>query len=78
MDGAVIGENSVVAGHSIVRENSVFPPNSIIAGVPAKVVATRDNSRANINKVYHRIAGLYANGEELIDADEARAIYSQT
>ena len=80
MDGAVIGENSVVAGHSIVRENSVFPPNSVIAGVPAKVVATRDNSRANINNAqfYHRIAGLYANGEELIDADEARAIYSQT
>ena len=78
MDGAVIGENSVVAGHSIVRENSVLPPNSIITGVPAKVVATRDNSRANINNAefYHRIAGLYANGEER--AEEARAIYSQT
>ena len=62
------------------HENSVFPPNSIIAGVSAKVVATRDNSRANINNAefYHRIAGLYANGEELIDAEEARAIYSQT
>ncbi len=47
MDGAVIGENSIVAGHSIVTEQSVFPANAIIAGVPAKLIKTKDNAAAN-------------------------------
>src|SRR3546814_20037262 len=42
MDGAVIGANSIVAGHSIVTEGTVIPPGSIVAGVPAKVIASRD------------------------------------
>lgn len=47
MDGSKIGANSIVAGHSIVTENSEFPENSIIAGAPAKLIGTRDNSVAN-------------------------------
>ncbi|MFN9940299.1 MAG: gamma carbonic anhydrase family protein, partial [bacterium] len=37
MDGARIGDNSIVAGHAIVMQNQVFPANSVIAGVPAKL-----------------------------------------
>ena len=48
MDGAKIGENSIVAGHTIITENKVFPPDSVIAGVPGKVVATRDCGGANL------------------------------
>ncbi len=58
MDGAVIGSGSIVAGGAFVTEGSVFPPNSIIAGLPAKVIRERDNARANrMNAwVYHRNA----------------------
>ena len=48
MDGVKIGDNSIVAGHSIVTENAEFPENAIIAGVPAKQVGTRDCGRANL------------------------------
>jgi len=47
MDWAVIGEGSIVAGGAFVTERSVFPPHSIIAGVPAKRIAERDCARAN-------------------------------
>lgn len=69
MDGAKIGENSIVAGHAIVAENSEFPPNSIIAGVPAKVIATRDNGEANLANAqfYQAIAARFAQGEERLE-----------
>jgi carbonic anhydrase/acetyltransferase-like protein (isoleucine patch superfamily) len=47
MDRAVIGEGSIVAGGAFVTEGSVFPPHSIIAGVPAKKIGERDCARAN-------------------------------
>jgi len=47
MNGAVIGEGSIVAGGAMVTEDKCFPPHSIIAGVPAKVIGERDNARAN-------------------------------
>jgi carbonic anhydrase/acetyltransferase-like protein (isoleucine patch superfamily) len=64
MDGAVIGANSIVAGHSIVTDGKEFPENAIIAGVPAKQVATRDNSKANLANAgfYHLNALNYAEG----------------
>lgn len=76
MDGAVIGDNSIVAGHSIVTENSEFPPNSIIAGTPAKVVKTRDNSKANIgNAAFYAQNGVnYAEGIERFTDDQWQAV----
>ena len=38
LDGAVIGEESVVAAGALVPEGKVFPPRSLIMGVPGKVV----------------------------------------
>lgn len=65
MDGAVIGRGSIVAGGAFVKERSVFPPGSIVAGVPAKVVASRDMARANrLNAwLYHRNATGYRRGD---------------
>lgn len=82
MDGAKIGANSIVAGNSIVRENSDFPENSIIAGVPAKVVGTRDNGTANtINAaMYQRFAAAYAEGRDRLEDSEiaeVMALYRQ-
>lgn len=72
MDSAVIGDNSIVAGHAIVSEGSQFPANSIIGGVPAKVLASRDNGDANLKNAqfYEAIAAQYAAGNERIDTNE--------
>ena len=73
MDGCVIGENSIVAGHTIVGEGVIVPPNSIVAGVPGKVIRTRDNFIANrLNAwMYHRNAIAYVAGNHRAWADPA-------
>lgn len=38
LNGAVIGKNCLVGAGSVVTEGKVFPDNSLILGVPAKVV----------------------------------------
>ncbi len=38
LDGAVIGEESIVGAGSLVTKNKEFPPRSLIMGSPAKVV----------------------------------------
>ena len=65
MDGARIGDDSIVAGHAIVMQNQVFPANSVIAGVPAKLIATRDNGEANLRnaRFYEDIARRLVRGE---------------
>jgi carbonic anhydrase/acetyltransferase-like protein (isoleucine patch superfamily) len=65
MDSAVIGRGSIVAGGAMVTEGSVFPPNSIIAGVPAKRIGERDSARANrINAwQYHLNMQAYQRGD---------------
>jgi carbonic anhydrase/acetyltransferase-like protein (isoleucine patch superfamily) len=64
MDGAVIGAGSIVAGGAVVSEGKEFPPNSIIAGVPAKRIKERDS--VNDNRLnawqYHYNAQAYARG----------------
>lgn len=64
MDGAVIGPGSIVAGGACVLEGKIYPENSIIAGVPAKVIAQRDNRRANRLNAwqYHRNAEFTRSG----------------
>ena len=64
MDGAVIGAGSIVAGGAVVPEGRKFEPGSVIAGVPAKAIAQRDNARANrLNAwLYHRNAQFYREG----------------
>lgn len=43
LKGVTIGENSVVANGAIVTES--FPPNSIIGGIPAKLIKTIDSKK---------------------------------
>jgi len=76
MDGAVIGANSIVAGHAIVSEGSVFPENSVIAGVPAKLVAERDNGAGNAMNAqfYAQNAKNYAKGVHRMSEAQLKAI----
>lgn len=64
MDGAVVGRGSIVAGGAFVKEGTIVPPGSIVAGVPARVVRSRDSARENrLNAwLYHRNADHYRRG----------------
>lgn len=42
LNGAVIGRNCLVGAGSLVPEGKVYPDNSLILGVPAKVVRELD------------------------------------
>jgi carbonic anhydrase/acetyltransferase-like protein (isoleucine patch superfamily) len=65
MDGAVIGRGSIVAPGAVVTERSVIPPGSIVAGVPGRVIKSRDCSRENRENAwnYWWNARAYARGE---------------
>ncbi len=65
MDDAVIGEGSIVAAGAVVPEGKTFPPKSVIAGVPARVIAERDCARPNrMNAwLYQHNAQAYRRGE---------------
>ena len=60
MNGAHIGTGSIVAAGAVVTQGKVFPPRSVIAGIPAKVVreATDDDLlhiRGNAASYYERL-----------------------
>ncbi|MEG0971049.1 MAG: gamma carbonic anhydrase family protein, partial [Acidaminococcaceae bacterium] len=40
LDGAVIGTGSIVAAGALVTKGTKIPPNSLVVGMPAKVVKT--------------------------------------
>ena len=65
MNGAVIGRGSIVAPGAVVREGTVVPAHSIVAGVPARVVRSRDASAENrLNALlYQRNAEAYRRGD---------------
>ena len=48
LDGAVIGRGSIVAAGAVVLGGTVIPPNSLVAGVPAKVIKERVDNPSNI------------------------------
>ena len=79
MDVAKIGANSVVAGHTIVREGTEYLENSIIAGVPSKLVGTRDSGPANLAnaRFYHQNALNYAAGIDRLEEDVLKAIFGK-
>jgi len=66
MDGARIGRGSIVAGGALVPEGRSYPAGSVIAGVPAKVIAQRDSARANRLNAwqYHRNAECTRRGDQ--------------
>ena len=47
MDGVVVGDDCIVAGGAFLKEGTVIPPNSIVMGMPGKVVRTRNSGAAN-------------------------------
>ncbi len=50
LDGAVIGEESIVGAGSLVTKNKIFPPQSLIMGSPAKFI--RKLTKVEIKELY--------------------------
>lgn len=44
LDGSVIGHGSIVAAGAVVTKGTKVPPFSLVAGIPAKVIKTLDES----------------------------------
>ena len=40
LNGAVIGEGSIVGANALIPQGKVIPPNSLVVGVPGKVIKT--------------------------------------
>jgi carbonic anhydrase/acetyltransferase-like protein (isoleucine patch superfamily) len=65
MDGAVVGENCVIGAHCVIPEGTKIPDNSVVLGVPGKVIKTRNNFIANRRNamIYHWNALAFARGD---------------
>lgn len=50
MDGAVIGTGSIVGAGALVPPGKVIPPNSLVAGVPCKVMRETTQEDRDSNK----------------------------
>jgi phenylacetic acid degradation protein len=60
MDGATIGESSVVAAMSFVKAGFQVPPRTLVAGIPAKILKTLDEqeiaAKSSGTRLYQRLA----------------------
>jgi len=75
---AVIGDWSIVAPGAVVTESSRFPKESVIAGIPAKVVRQvdgrlRDRIEASW-KIYHELAKKSLTAKQDLPGDESKRI----
>jgi len=73
LTGAKVGEDSVIGAGAVVTENTVIPPNSLVLGIPGKVVKkvpeTLKNAFAIGARSYIELAKIYA-GTEPKSAEE--------
>ncbi|MGI5824881.1 MAG: gamma carbonic anhydrase family protein [Bacillota bacterium] len=49
LDGAVIGTGSIIGAGALIPPGKVIPPNSLVMGVPGKVVKELDGERVASN-----------------------------
>lgn len=49
MDGVIIGEGSIVAAGTVVTSGTKVPPNSLVAGIPGKVIKDVSDKRDSIH-----------------------------
>ena len=67
MNGSVIGQGSVIAAGALVKEGAIIPPQSLVVGVPGKIVREGDKSLEEYAlknaKVYVELAKRHKDGE---------------
>ena len=58
LNRAVIGTGSIVGAGAVIREGMVVPPNSLVLGVPGRILrATTDDERARIRRTVDAYVG---------------------
>ena len=66
LDGAVVGEYSIVGGNALVKEKFEIPPMSLVVGVPAKILKSGDERirEATLKNAqnYHRLRDEHRSG----------------
>jgi carbonic anhydrase/acetyltransferase-like protein (isoleucine patch superfamily) len=66
LNGAVINEGSLIAAGALVSERKIIPPNSLVTGIPGKIVRelTTKEGEENLKnaEVYVNIGKKYLNG----------------
>ena len=87
MERCVIGRGSIIAAHSFVPADTIIPPNSLVMGIPGRVVRALDKLQDNIVDalLYRDNARAYAAGNHraweaadmLLLAEEAEAILAR-
>ncbi|MCC7429561.1 gamma carbonic anhydrase family protein [bacterium] len=50
LDNCKIGKNSLIAACSLIKQNDVIPPRSLVMGIPGKVV--RELTDKEVGKIY--------------------------
>ena len=67
MNGSVIGQGSVIAAGALVKEGVKIPPNSLVVGVPGKIIREGDASLEKFAlknaQVYVELAQRHKDGE---------------
>lgn len=67
LNHAVIGKGSIIAAGSVVKERQIIPPNSLVMGIPGKIVRTNDaNSLASIHAQAIKYKDLWTKRYELL------------
>lgn len=66
LNGAVVGEGSIIGAGAVVTEGKEIPPNSLVLGVPGKVVrettAGQQESILHNAREYVKLAARYRHG----------------
>lgn len=67
MTNSIIGENSIVGANTLITYNKIFPPNSLIIGVPGKIVKEIDENEHEVSKasvdMYKDLVKKYKKGD---------------
>lgn len=49
LNGAVVGKGSIVAAGALIKQNQIIPPNSLVVGVPGKVIKSTEEDLNSIH-----------------------------
>jgi len=67
LNGSVVGQGSIIAAGAVVKEGAEIPPNSLVVGVPGKVIREGDKSLEEYAlknaRTYVELAKQHKNGE---------------
>jgi carbonic anhydrase/acetyltransferase-like protein (isoleucine patch superfamily) len=72
LDGARIGEGTMIAANALVREGTIVPPNSLVVGVPGRIIEGKGQPEfIEQNAIsYYILSRTYLRGDDGISPEE--------